>query len=154
MGSFARAPQDGPKLAPRWPQDGTKMTPRSLKVVPNWPQDGPKMTPRSLKVAPNWAQDGPKKAQDGPNGPQDQKTQRTPQTAHAHACFSGIATLSDPRKRREKVGIFQRPWPLGRPARAVLFFLKNTQTGLTGSNTPWARGPANFNLIPMSRVTM
>ena len=40
------------------------------------------------------------------------------------------------RKATDWRGIFRRTGPLGRPARAVLLFKKNTHTGQTGSNTP------------------
>ena len=108
----ASAPEGGPKKSPRWPQE-----------APRWPQDGPNMAPRRPKMSPRgpkMAQDGPKMAQDGPKGPQNQKSQKTQEVAHVRALVRGIARDSDPRKTRGKRSIFRRPWPQGRPARAVL----------------------------------
>ena len=156
-----RWPQYGPKMAQDGPKMGSRWAPKSLnsvgeinmfafeghlspKMAPSWPQEAP----RWPKMAPRWPQDGPVRQKtytcacgrsdqdDSKKAPRRLKT--TIVTARAHVYAHSRRTPT-----RGRVGIFQRPWPLGRPARAVLFFLKNTQTGLRGSNTPWAGGPAN-----------
>ena len=165
-----RWPKDGPKMA----QDGPKMpqdTPRWSKMAPRWPQDGPKrlqdglkmaqvgpkMAPRGAKMGSGWAPKslnsfgkihifavgghlGPKMAQDSaklpPRGPK--MAQDGPKRASLGARLES---------NREKLGMFHRPWPLGRPARAVLFFFKNTHRASQDLTRP---GPKARRILGIS----